>query len=83
LFPAALPSDTFLRPPPPPDKALIAEVRLFDVYAGAGLPEGRKSLAITIVLQPEGATLTDEQIEAVSQKIVAQVTKATGGELRR
>jgi phenylalanyl-tRNA synthetase beta chain len=35
------------------------------------------------VLQPESATLTDEQIEAVSQKIVAQVTKATGGELRR
>jgi phenylalanyl-tRNA synthetase beta chain len=62
---------------------LIAEVRLFDVYAGAGLPEGRKSLAITVVLQPESATLTDEQIDAVSQKLVAQVTKATGGELRR
>ena len=83
LVPADLPAETLLRAARAADKALIAEVRLFDVYAGAGLPEGRKSLAITIVLQPEGATLTDEQIEAVSQKIVAQVTKATGGELRR
>jgi phenylalanyl-tRNA synthetase beta chain len=83
VVPAELPAETLLRAARGADKTLIAEVRLFDVYAGAGLPEGRKSLAITIVLQPEGATLTDEQIEAVSQKIVAQVTKATGGELRR
>jgi phenylalanyl-tRNA synthetase beta chain len=65
------------------DKKLVAEVRLFDVYTGAGLPEGRKSLAITVVLQPEEATLTEEQIEAFAQKLMAQVAKATGGELRR
>ena len=65
------------------DRKLVAEVRLFAVYTGAGLPEGTKSLAITVVLQPQEATLTDEQIEAFSQKLVAQVAKATGGELRR
>jgi phenylalanyl-tRNA synthetase beta chain len=57
-------------------------VRLFDVYTGPGVGEGKKSLAITVVLQPEEATLTDEQIEAFSQKLIAQVQKATGGELR-
>jgi len=83
LVPADLPAESLLRAARGVDKKLIAEIRLFDVYEGAGLPEGRKSLAITIVLQPEEATLTDEQIEAFSQKLVAQVAKATGGELRR
>jgi len=83
LVSADLPAEILLRAARGADKALIAEVRLFDVYSGSGLPEGRKSLAITVVLQPESATLTEEQIEAVSQKIIAQVTKATGGELRR
>ena len=83
LVPADLPAESLLRAARGVDKKLIAEIRLFDVYEGAGLPEGRKSLAITIVLQPEEATLTDEQIDAFSQKLVAQVAKATGGELRR
>ncbi|HEX3500658.1 MAG TPA: phenylalanine--tRNA ligase subunit beta [Stellaceae bacterium] len=83
LVPADLPAESLLRAARGVDKKLIADVRLFDVYEGAGLPEGRKSLAITVVLQPEEATLTDEQIEAFSQKLVAQVAKATGGELRR
>ncbi len=82
LVPADLPAESLLRAARGVDKKLIAEIRLFDVYEGAGLPEGRKSLAITIVLQPEEATLTDEQIDAFSQKLVAQVAKATGGELR-
>jgi phenylalanyl-tRNA synthetase beta chain len=83
LVPTDLPAESLLRAARAADKKLIAEIRLFDVYEGAGLPEGRKSLAITVVLQPEEATLTDEQIEAFSQKLVAQVAKATGGELRR
>jgi phenylalanyl-tRNA synthetase beta chain len=81
--PADLPAETLLRAARGVDRTLIAEIRLFDVYAGAGLPAGRKSLAITVVLQPEEATLTDEQIEAFSIRLVAQVAKATGGELRR
>jgi phenylalanyl-tRNA synthetase beta chain len=65
------------------DKKLVSEVRLFDVYTGSNLPADRKSLAITVVLQPEEATLTEAAIEGFSQKLVAQVEKATGGTLRR
>ncbi len=64
------------------DKALIAEVELFDLYVGEALGPGKKSLAITVTLQPTEKTLTDEEIAAVSQKIVAKVEKATGGVLR-
>jgi phenylalanyl-tRNA synthetase beta chain len=65
------------------DKALIAEVNLFDVFTGEAVGEGKKSLAIEVTLQPREKTLTDEEIEQVSQKIVAQVNKATGGVLRK
>ncbi|MBU2981480.1 phenylalanine--tRNA ligase subunit beta [Lentibacter algarum] len=64
------------------DKALIDDVRVFDEFIGGSLGEGKKSLAITVRLQPVGATLKDEDIEAVSAKIVEKVSKATGGELR-
>jgi phenylalanyl-tRNA synthetase beta chain len=64
------------------DKTLIVEVTVFDLYEGPGVPAGKKSLAIEVVLQPKAKTLTDAEIEAVSAKIVAQVTKATGGALR-
>ncbi|PID36444.1 MAG: phenylalanine--tRNA ligase subunit beta [Rhodobacterales bacterium] len=64
------------------DKALIDEVRVFDEFIGGSLGDGKKSLAITVRLQPRDATLTDKDIEAVSQKIVAKVEKATGGTLR-
>jgi phenylalanyl-tRNA synthetase beta chain len=46
------------------------------------VPEGKKSLAITIVLQPEEATLTDAALEGFSKRLVAAVEKATGGTLR-
>lgn len=64
------------------DKVLIVGARVFDVYAGKGVPQGKKSLAIAVTLQPVERTLTDGEIEAVSNKIVAQVTKATGAVLR-
>ena len=62
------------------DKALIDGVTVFDQFAG--LEGGRKSIAITARLQPRGKTLTDAEIEAVSQKIIDKVQKATGGTLR-
>ena len=65
------------------DKKLIAGVSLFDVYQGDGVPEGKKSLAVEAIIQPREKTLTDEEIEAVAARIVAQVEKATGGALRR
>ncbi|MEQ1899981.1 MAG: phenylalanine--tRNA ligase subunit beta [Devosia sp.] len=64
------------------DKALIADVSLFDVFEGKGVPEGRKSVAIAVMLQPVEKTLTDEEIDKVAAAIVAAVGKATGGTLR-
>ncbi|MBV9064029.1 MAG: phenylalanine--tRNA ligase subunit beta, partial [Alphaproteobacteria bacterium] len=64
------------------ERALIERVDVFDLYEGQGIPEGKKSLAIAVRLQPKGGTLTDAEIDAIAQKIVAAVTKATGGTLR-
>ncbi|MCE8525431.1 phenylalanine--tRNA ligase subunit beta [Ruegeria pomeroyi] len=64
------------------DKALIEDVRVFDEFIGGSLGEGKKSLAITVRLQPTETTLKEKDIEAVSAKIVEKVAKATGGTLR-
>ena len=64
------------------DKALIEDVRVFDEFIGGSLGEGKKSLAITVRMQPKDTTLTEKEIEAVAGKIVEKVTKATGGTLR-
>ncbi|MGO9984248.1 MAG: phenylalanine--tRNA ligase subunit beta, partial [Rhodomicrobium sp.] len=64
------------------EKGLISQVRIFDVFEGQGVPEGKKSLGLEITLTPSGRTLTEAEIEAVSAKVVAQVKKATGAELR-
>ncbi len=68
------------------DKALIEEARVFDEFAGERAEvqtgAGRKSLALTVRLQPRDRTLTEAEIEAVSAKIIDKVTKATGGTLR-
>ena len=64
------------------DKALIEAVRVFDEFIGGSLGEGKKSLAITVRLQPTDKTLKDADIEAVAAKIVEKVSKATGGTLR-
>jgi phenylalanyl-tRNA synthetase beta chain len=77
-----LPAETLLRAARGVDRKLVSEIRLFDVYEGKGLPEGKKSLAISVVLQPQEATLTDAEIEAFSKRLVAAVEKATGGTLR-
>jgi phenylalanyl-tRNA synthetase beta chain len=64
------------------DKTLIAGVKVFDLFEDASLGAGKKSLALEVTLQPTDKTLTDEEIEAVSAKVVAQVKKATGGDIR-
>ena len=64
------------------DKRLITNVAIFDLFEGASLGAGKKSLAIGVTLQPREKTLTEEEIEAVSAKVVAAVKKATGGEIR-
>jgi phenylalanyl-tRNA synthetase beta chain len=64
------------------ERNLVAEVSLFDRYAGDRLPEGKVSLALEVVLQPRERTLTDAEIEAAIAKVVAAVAKATGATLR-
>jgi len=64
------------------DKTLINEVRVFDQFIGGSLGEGKKSIAITVRLQPVETTLKEKDIEVVAAKIVEKVRKATGGELR-
>jgi phenylalanyl-tRNA synthetase beta chain len=64
------------------EKALIADVAVFDVYQGKGVEDGHKSVALTVRLQPRDKTLTDAEIDAVGDKVVAAVAKATGGKLR-
>ena len=65
-----------------PNATLIGDVEIFDVYAGKGVPEGKKSVAISVMLQPRTQTLTDADIESVSKKIVDAVASKTGGTLR-
>ena len=75
----AIEADKLVKAAKGADKALIADVTVFDLYKLEG---GSKSLAIEVTLQPKDKTLTEAEIEAVSQKIVQAVTKATGGTLR-
>ena len=64
------------------DKTLIASARVFDVYTGAGVPEGSKSIAVEVAIQPVDHTLTDAEIDALSAKIIAAAEKAVGAKLR-
>jgi phenylalanyl-tRNA synthetase beta chain len=64
------------------DKKLVALVSVFDLFESDALGPGKKSLAIEVTLQPTERTLTEDEIEAVSRRVVADVAKATGGTLR-
>src|SRR5262245_50678244 len=64
------------------DRKLITNVSVFDVYEGKGIDPGKKSIAIAVTLQPRDKTMTDQEIDAIGTKIVAEVGKRTGGALR-
>lgn len=64
------------------DKKLITNVSIFDIYEGQSVGVGKKSVAFEVTIQPTIKTLKEEEIEAVTQKIIANVEKATGGHLR-
>ena len=64
------------------EKKLLRNVRLFDVYEGDKLPEGKKSYAISITLQDNEKTLLDKQIDAVMQKIIKSLESQLGAQLR-
>ncbi|SDD23474.1 MULTISPECIES: phenylalanine--tRNA ligase subunit beta [Kordiimonas] len=64
------------------DKAFIADVGIFDVYEGKGVPEGQKSIAVSVLLEPKEETFTEKDIEAISSKVCAAAEKAVGAVLR-
>jgi phenylalanyl-tRNA synthetase beta chain len=78
----ATPAGELVRPILGADKALIDDARVFDVYQGPGVPEGMKSVAVEVTVQPREKTLTDAEIEALSGRIVAAAEKAVGAKLR-
>jgi phenylalanyl-tRNA synthetase beta chain len=75
-------ADEVLRAVKGADRNLIESASIFDVYEGKGVPEGRKSLAVAVRIQPTDRTLTEPEIEALVQKIVTAVSKATDATLR-
>jgi phenylalanyl-tRNA synthetase beta chain len=64
------------------DRKLITGVAVFDVYEGEGIAPGKKSIAIAVTIQPREKTMTEQEIDALAAKIVAEVNKRTGGTLR-
>jgi phenylalanyl-tRNA synthetase beta chain len=81
LVPADTPAESLLRAVRGADKEAIAGVSLFDVFTGAGVPEGEKSLAVEVTLQPGEKSFTEEELKAISERIVAAAAKA-GARLR-
>ncbi|HSG56866.1 MAG TPA: phenylalanine--tRNA ligase subunit beta, partial [Paracoccaceae bacterium] len=81
LVPADLPAADLLRAVKGANKASIVDARLFDLFAGQGVPEGKKSLAVEVTMQPGEKSFTDAELKAISDSIVAAATKL-GGELR-
>ena len=82
LVDAGVPAADIVRAARGADRQLVADVSVFDVYAGERLAPGKKSVAVSVRLEPKDRTLTDPEIDALAAKIVAAVTKAAGAELR-
>ena len=81
LVPADVASDALIRAVKGADRAVITGARLFDVFAGAGVPDGHISLAVEVTLQPTDKSFTDEELSAITAKIVAAAVKV-GATLR-
>lgn len=81
LVPAETQADALLRAVRGADKASITTVSLFDVFTGQGVPEGQKSLAVEVTLQPGEKSFTEEELKAISERIVAAAGKL-GARLR-
>ncbi|WP_106640447.1 phenylalanine--tRNA ligase subunit beta [Allosphingosinicella vermicomposti] len=81
LVPGDMKADILLRAVKGADKGAIMAVSLFDLFSGQGVPEGQKSLAIEVTLQPGEKSFTDEELKAISDKVVAAAAKV-GATLR-
>jgi len=75
-------AEDILRAAKAADKNLVADAAIFDVYQGKGVEDGKKSVALSITIQPKGETLKDKNIEAISDKVIELVLEKTGGVLR-
>jgi len=75
LVPQTLEADALVRAVRGADKTAIVDARLFDLFAGQGVPEGQKSLAIEVTLQPGEKSFTEEELKAIADRIVAAATK--------
>jgi phenylalanyl-tRNA synthetase beta chain len=73
--PADLPAGDLVRAVRNADKASVVDARLFDLFAGQGVPEGQKSLAVEITLQPGDKSFTDEDLKAISERVTAAAAK--------
>lgn len=82
LADAGVEADSFVKAIKSVDRNLIGNVEIFDIYAGKGIEPGKKSVAISVTIQPKTATLTDAEIEGISKKIIDMVTQKTGAVLR-
>lgn len=81
LVPHDLPAGDLLRAVRGADKTNIVDARIFDIFVGQGVPEGHKSLAVEVTLQPGDKSYTEEELKAISEKVVAAAGKQ-GAELR-
>ena len=82
LVDAGRPAADLVRAAAAADKALVSGVHVFDVYAGPGVADGSRSVALEVTIQPRERTLADADIEALSAKVVTAVEQATGAKLR-
>lgn len=78
-----VPAEAIVRAARGADRGLIRSVQVFDVYEGGALPAGRKSVAIEVLIAPSDHVLSDAEIQALAERVVKAVEKATGAELRR
>ena len=81
LVPQELAADRLLRAVRAADKGVVTGASLFDVFTGPGVAEGKKSLAVEVVLQPSDKSFTEEELQAISARIVAAAEKL-GARLR-
>ena len=79
---STVPAATLVRAAQGADKALVTGVNVFDLFEGASLGEGKKSVAIEITIQPRERTLTDEDLDKLAKAVIANVEKSSGGVLR-
>ena len=78
----AVPAADIVRAALGADKKLIVKANVFDLFSGPSLGEGKKSVAVEVMIQPTDRTLTDADLEALADEIVNNVTQKTGGVLR-